>query len=77
MSDEPDVYAICRHVKRYHEKNGYAPGREMIDCSDEFFEQLIKNDVLVIRPLYEGGTPVKVFLTDKGFRMANEERRRR
>jgi len=72
MSD--DAYEICRKVRRYHEKNGYPPKRTELGCSPEFFEQLVQNGVVEVLPLYEGGSPVNVVLSEKGLRMS--ERRR-
>lgn len=66
-----DAYAVCRYVRHYHAKNGYAPNREMCGCSSEFFDQLVENGVIEVLPLYEGGPPVGVVLTEKGARMAN------
>ena len=71
-----DAYEICRYVKRYHEKNGYAPTLEMLNCDAAFADLLVNNGIIEVRPLYEGGRPIKVFLTDKGMRMATAERRR-
>ena len=75
----PDPYDICRQIRRYHQKNCYAPKRSEVEywCgSAEFFEQLIKNEVIEVLPLHEGGPLVCVVLTEKGFRMAMVERRR-
>ena len=30
-----DPYDVCRRIKRYHEKNGYAPTRETAGISAE------------------------------------------
>lgn len=75
----PDSYEICRHIRRYHQKNGYAPKRSEVDhwCGGaEFVEQLIKNEIIEVLPISEHGPPVAVVLTEKGFRMATVERRR-
>lgn len=73
-----DAYDICRQIRRYHQKNSYAPKRVEVEhwCGDaEFFEQLIKNEVVEVMPIAEHGEPVAVVLTEKGFRMATVERR--
>ena len=70
-----DAYAVCRYIRHYHQKNGYAPTPEMCHCSIAFIGQLVRNGVVEVRPLYEGGPLVKVVLTEKGQRMANTERR--
>jgi hypothetical protein len=74
----PDPYEICRHIRHYYQKNNYAPKRDEVEhwCGGaEFFEQLVKNDVVEVLPIAEGGPPVAVVLTEKGFRMATVERR--
>jgi hypothetical protein len=76
----PDLYDICRQIRHYHQKNSYAPKRVEVEhwCgSTEFFEQLIKNEVIEVLPIAEHGEPVAVVLTEKGFRMAMVERRAR
>jgi len=69
-----DAYAICRYVRHYHEKNGYAPDRSKLGCDDAFVALLIKNGIIEELPLYEGGPPVLVTLTEKGARMASKKR---
>jgi len=69
-----DAYAVCRYIRHYHEKNDYAPARTMCGCSEEFLDQLVTNGVVEVLPLYEGGPPVKVVLTEKGARMADKRR---
>jgi len=71
-----DAYEVCRHIRHYTQKNDYAPARTMCGCSEGFLDQLVTNGVVEVLPLYEGGPPVKVVLTEKGFRMATSERRR-
>lgn len=76
-SDEPDAYAVCRYVKHYHQKNGYAPTIEMIGALHvtlEYLEQLVKNGVVTLQPICENGPAIKIFLTDKGYRMADGRR---
>jgi len=65
-----DAYAVCRYVRHYLTKNGYAPSRGMCGCSVEFVDQLAANGVVEVLSLYEGGPPIKVVLTEKGQRMA-------
>jgi hypothetical protein len=65
------AYAICRYVRHYHAKNGYAPKRAELGCEAEFVDKLVANGVLRLLPLYEGGPPIAVVLTDKGSRMAD------
>jgi hypothetical protein len=74
-----DAYEICRHIKRYQQKNCYAPLRAMVVhwCSEEFLGQLVANDIVKVLPLAEHGPSVAVVLTEKGSRMADAERRRR
>lgn len=72
-----DPYAICRHVRHYHAKNGYAPRLPELGCSVEEAAALIRNGIIEVLPLYEGGPAVGVVLTDKGFRMAQERRKTR
>lgn len=62
-----DAYEVCRYVRHYHAKNGYAPTRKMCMCSSEFIDQLVANDVVKL-------DAEEVFLTDKGLRMATTER---
>jgi hypothetical protein len=75
MKSKMDPYALCRHVRHYHEKNGFAPLRSELGCSEEEAEALIRNGILQVLPLYEGGPPIVVVLTDKGYRMAQEKRK--
>ena len=72
-----DPYAVCRHIRHYHEKNGYAPRRSELGCSEEEVEMLIQNGILQILSLYEGGPMVGVVLTDKGHSMSQKRRRTR
>ncbi len=65
-----DPYEVCRRVKRYHEKNGYAPKRSELGCDDAYVDALVKNGVIELRDLYDGGPKICVVLTDKGMRMA-------
>jgi len=69
-----DAYAVCRHVKRYTQKNGYAPKRHELGVPEEFIELLEKNEVVKIVPLAPNGPPIVVLLTDKGYRMAEAQR---
>lgn len=73
---EINAYEVCRYVRHYQEKNGYAPGREMLSTPALFLEQLVANGIIEVLPLYEGGAPIRVVLTEKGLRMANADRRR-
>ena len=65
-----DAYAIARYVAHYRAKNGYAPRPGLLCCSADEVEALVRNGVIEICPLYEGGPPVCVVLTDKGRRMS-------
>lgn len=69
-----DAYAVCRYVLHYHEKNGYVATRDTLGISREYLDLLVKNGVVEFLPSYEGGPPVKVVLTAKGRRMAEERR---
>ena len=71
---QEDAYAVCRYVRRYHEKNGYSPDRDMLGVSTEFADLLIQNGVIEELALYEGGPPILVVLTEKGARMSKEQR---
>jgi len=71
---QEDAYAVCRYVRHYHEKNGYAPDRDMLKVSTEFVDLLIQNGVIEELSLYEGGPPILVVLTEKGMRMSKEQR---
>jgi len=71
-TDNP--YDICRRIKRHHEKNGYPLKRIELPCDDAFVDKLVKNGVIELHALYEGGPQVCVMLTDKGLRMAKEGR---
>jgi hypothetical protein len=78
----PDVYDVCRLLKRYYQKNGYtmhvnSPELGLMDVTREFLDLLVKNGVVVLYPLYDGGVPVAIGLTEKGYRMATAERKRR
>jgi hypothetical protein len=72
-----DAYDVCRHVRRYIQKNGYAPTLGMLDCTTEEAAQLVTNGVLEGFSLYEGGPITAYRLTDKGLRMAEAPRKRR
>jgi hypothetical protein len=72
-----NAYEVCRFVRRYQAKNGYAPKRSELSCTNEEVEVLIKNGVLEALPLFDGGTPIAVCLTDKGLRMAQAPVKRR
>lgn len=69
-----DPYEVCRHVRHYQAKNGYAPVRSMLGCEDAFIDQLVKNGILELVPNREGGPKIYVVLTDKGLRMAQAKR---
>ena len=69
-----DAYEICRFVRRYQAKNGYAPKRAELGCAPECLELLVLNEVVELLPLYEGGPLVCVVLTPKGARMAAKDR---
>lgn len=71
-----DPYEICRFVKRYYEKNGYLPTIPELG-NDAPVSELVTNDVIQLVALYEGGPPCKVALTDKGMRMARDQRKRK
>ncbi len=73
---------FCRRLKRYWQKNGYtmrvnSPELGLIGVTREFLDSLVKNGIVEVLPLYEGGTPVAIELTDKGYQMATAERKRR
>lgn len=76
MSIEFDAYAICRYVKHYHEKNGYAPTRGMLGAPDEFVGKMVENEIIKIVPIGPGLPPTAVLLTDKGYSMADAPLRR-
>jgi hypothetical protein len=69
-----DAYAIARYVSHYHAKNGYAPKRGELGCSNEDEDALERNGVLKFQPLYAGGPAIVVVLTDKGLRMSQGRR---
>lgn len=60
---------LCRYVRHYQAKNGYAPALEMIGTQQER-EELRARCLVLLVSLYEGGPPVKVVLTAKGMRLA-------
>ena len=70
----PDAYSICRYIQRYHWKNGYAPGLPLPGCDAAYVDKLVKNGVVQVLPLYQGGPPIRVVLTEKGRRMAARSR---
>lgn len=72
-----DAYEAARYVRHYQAKNGYAPRRGMIGATEEEEDLLVKNGIIEIRPIAEGCKPVAIVLTEKGRRMATEQRRRR
>jgi hypothetical protein len=72
----PDPYAICRYIAHYHAKNGYALRVGCLGCVMEYEEKMVANGIIERLPLYEGGPPVAVVLTDKGLRMASAQRRK-
>lgn len=65
-----NIHQVCRYVRHYRAKNGYAPTREDVGCDSAFFDLLVEGGVLEVLPLYEGGPPIGVVLTDKGLRVA-------
>ena len=69
-----DPYAVCKYVKHYTQKNGYSPKRGDVGCTEDELDALVKNGVLEICPLYEGGPLINVVLTDKGARMSEGRR---
>jgi hypothetical protein len=72
-----DAYAVARYVRHYGAKNGYAPRvADLPDCTAEDVGLLVKNGIVTVETIYDGGPPVAVVLTDKGRRMADERRRR-
>ena len=71
---EADPYEVCRYIRHYRQKNGYAPRRGECGCSEAFIDQLVENGIVEVLPLYEGGPPVGVVLTEKGARMAEGRR---
>ena len=70
-----DAYAVARFVRRYQQKNGYAPSPRECGCTDADTALLVKNGVIELLPLYEGGPAIRVALTDKGHRMAQKQGR--
>lgn len=77
-----DAYEVAAYVKHYQAKNGYAPKRdELTDgqyrVTPEAVDLLVKNGILELRALFEGGPFLFVVLTEKGLRMANEASGRR
>jgi hypothetical protein len=66
-----DARAICRYVRHYQAKNGFAPRAAQLGCEAAFLDKLVANGVLEILPLYDGGPPIAIVLTDKGRRMAD------
>lgn len=77
MKPRGEVYALCRYVRHYHAKNGYAPRRADLACSQEVFDALVANGVLEVLPLYEGGPPIAIVLTEKGERLADTQQLRK
>jgi hypothetical protein len=65
-----EPYVTCRYVRHYHAKNGYAPRVSELPCGEEYARQLQANGIIDVLPLYDGGPPVGVVLTEKGLRMA-------
>ena len=65
-----DAYEVCRFVRRYRSKNGYAPRAAELPCDAEFVQQLVTNGVVDVLPLHDDGPPVGIVLTDKGLRMS-------
>jgi len=62
---------LCRYVRHYQAKNGFAPVRATLGCTDAELTQLALLRLVELVPLYEGGPPVKIHLTDKGLRCAS------
>jgi sulfur relay (sulfurtransferase) DsrC/TusE family protein len=75
--NEPDAYEVCAFVRHYYRKNGYLPTVEMLGVTREYLDQLVENGIVNIIPLYEGGPPTKVVLTEKGATMADKKAERR
>jgi hypothetical protein len=61
---------LCTYILAYGAENRYPPKRGDIGCTRAEEEALAKNGVIEFRPLYEGGPPVAIRLTEKGLRMA-------
>lgn len=75
MTDAVDAYDVCRQLNRYHGKNGYtmrvsSAELGLMGVTREYLDELVKNDIVELFPLYEGGSLVGIALTDKGRRMA-------
>ena len=70
MKPRREPYVTCRFVRDYQRKNDYAPRVSELPCGEEYAKQLQANGVIEVLPLYEGGPPVGVVLTEKGRRMA-------
>jgi hypothetical protein len=71
-----DPYDVCRQVAYYQNKNGYAPLRSQIGCTEQEVDLLVANGVIELFALHDRGPKIKVALTDKGRRMASGPPRR-
>ena len=75
MSNEPDVYEVCRYIRHYQQKNCFAPRVGMLlGATREYVDLLVKNGIVQVLPLHENGPPIAVVLTEKGHRMAEGRR---
>jgi hypothetical protein len=72
-----DAYDACVFVRRYYRKNGYLPAVSLFlsqtGIDQEYLDQLVANGIVNIIPLYVGGPPTKVVLTEKGASMADKK----
>jgi hypothetical protein len=62
---------LCRYVRHYHAKNGYAPDRGTLGCTPVELSELEARRLVEVYPLYEGGPRIKIVLTDKGLKLAS------
>jgi hypothetical protein len=84
MSHDP--YSVCRYVRHYQSKNGYAPRiQQLVGADVEYACELAKNGIIELWPPAGGKqqddeTPTSFYLvtlTEKGFRMSQEQRHAR
>jgi len=71
-----EVYALCRYVRHYQAKNGYAPRCGEVMASQELLTELEKRGIIELVPAVDRGPKLFIRLTDNGLELATGDPRR-